>query len=103
MSKPLVVLIPHKLGREEARRRLQTGLGTIRSRFGDKLTAVEDSWTGDHADFRVVALGQSVSGKLDVMEEQVRVEVELPWFLALIAEKAKALITKQGQLMLEKK
>jgi hypothetical protein len=29
--------------------------------------------------------------------------VQLPWLLAMVAEKAKALIQKQGTLMLEKK
>jgi hypothetical protein len=33
MSKPLVVSIPHSLGREEAVRRLKTGLGSIPQRF----------------------------------------------------------------------
>jgi hypothetical protein len=103
MSKPLIVLIPHDLGKAEARRRLQGGMGSLRSRFGDKLTTIEDSWTDDRMDFRVVALGQSVSGNLEVMEEAVRVEVQLPWLLAMVAEKAKTLIQKQGQLMLEKK
>jgi hypothetical protein len=32
----------------------------------------------------------------------VRLEVQLPWVLALIANKAKALVEKQGRLMLEK-
>lgn len=103
MSKPLVVLIPHNLGKQEATRRLQGGMGNLRSTFGNKLTSVDDKWTDDRMDFRVVAMGQSVSGNLEVMDESVRVEVQLPWLLAVIAEKAKAMIQKQGQLMLEKK
>ena len=54
-------------------------------------------------DFRVGAMGQTVNGHLDVMDDQVRVEVQLPWILAMIAEKAKNFIQKQGTLMLEKK
>ena len=103
MSKPVVVSIPHQLGKEEARRRLQGGVGRLRDQFGDKLGKVDDTWTGDHADFRVTVLGQSVTGALDVMEAEVRVEVQLPWMLAMVAEKAKGLIQKQGTLMLEKK
>ena len=103
MSKPVVVSIPHQLGKEGARRRLQGGVGRLREQFGDKLGKVEDTWTGDHADFRVTVLGQSVIGALDVMESEVRVEVQLPWMLAMVAEKAKGLIEKQGTLLLEKK
>ena len=103
MSKPVVVSIPHQLGKEEALRRLQGGVGRLRSQFGDKLGTIEDTWTGDHADFRVSVLGQSVTGAVDVMETEVRLEVQLPWMLAMVAEKAKDLIQKQGTLMLEKK
>ena len=103
MSKPVVVSIPHQLGKEEAHRRLQGGVGRLRAQFGDKLGTIEDTWTGDHADFRLSVLGQGVSGSLDVMEDHVRVEVQLPWMLAMVAEKAKGLIQKQGTLMLEKK
>ena len=103
MSKPVVVSIPHQLGKEEAKRRLTDGTGRLKSQFGDKFGAIEDSWTGDHAGFRVSLLGQTVTGGLDVSEDSVRIEVQLPWMLAMVAEKAKGLIQKQGTLMLEKK
>ena len=103
MSKPLIVSIPHDLGKQEATRRLQTGMGQVRSQFGDTLTLLEDRWTGDHMDFRVGAMGQTVSGSIDVSEDNVRLEVQLPWILSIFAEKAKALIQRQGTLMLEKK
>jgi putative polyhydroxyalkanoate system protein len=103
MAKPLVVVIPHQLGRAEARRRLETGLDQLKHSFADKVTSIEDAWTGDRLDMKVGALGQSVTGHLDVGEDQVRVELELPWMLAMLAEKAKGLIQKQGTLLLERK
>ncbi|MCB5174410.1 MULTISPECIES: polyhydroxyalkanoic acid system family protein [Microvirga] len=103
MSKPLVVSIPHNLGKAEAMRRLQGGLTRLKSQFGDKVASVEETWSGDRMDFRVGAMGQSINGHLQVFEEQVKVEVQLPWLLAMVAEKAKNFIQKQGTLMLEKK
>jgi len=103
MTKPLIVSIPHDLGKAEAIRRLQHGVGQMKSQFGEKIASVESDWVGDRMDFRVGALGQNVSGHLDVTEDAVRVEVQLPWVLAMIAEKAKGFIQKQGTLMLEKK
>jgi hypothetical protein len=38
-----------------------------------------------------------------VMQDSVRVELVLPWILAMVAEKARGFIQKQGTLMLEKK
>jgi hypothetical protein len=103
MSKPLIVSIPHNLGKDEARRRLQGGLGELHGQFDGKLSHIEDTWTGDHLDFRVAVLGQSLTGGIDVLDESVRLEVQLPWVLSFVAEKAKSLIQKQGTLMLEKK
>jgi hypothetical protein len=98
MSKPLVVSLPHNLGKTEATRRLQGGLTQLKSQFGDKIATIQETWTGDRMDFRVGAMGQTINGFLDV-----RVEVQLPWILAMVAEKAKTFIQKQGTLMLEKK
>jgi hypothetical protein len=41
-------------------------------------------------------------GTVDVAEDHVRLGVQLPWLLSLLANKAKALVEKQGKLMLEK-
>lgn len=103
MSKPLVVSIPHNLGKAEASRRLHGGLTQLKSQFGEKVASINETWNGDRMDFRVGAMGQTINGHLDVMEDQVRVEVQLPWILAMVAEKAKTFIQKQGTLMLEKK
>ena len=103
MSKPLVVMIPHKLGKEEAIRRLKSGFGQIREHTGGKIGAVEDAWTDDRAEFRLSILGQSASGTVEVMDDSVRLEVQLPWLLAMVVDKVRPLIEKQGHLMLEKK
>ncbi len=103
MSKPLIVSIPHNLGKEEALRRLRGGVTRLKSQFGDKIASVDETWSGDRMDFRVGAMGQTVNGHLDVQQDHVRVEVQLPWILAMVAEKAKTFIQKQGTLMLEKK
>jgi putative polyhydroxyalkanoic acid system protein len=103
MSKPVVVSVPHRLGREEAVRRLKSGLERTRSAFGTHFVVLEENWSGDHLDLRAAMLGQTTNGTIDVADDHVRIAVELPWLLGMVAEKAKTLIEKQGQLMLEKK
>jgi Putative polyhydroxyalkanoic acid system protein (PHA_gran_rgn) len=66
------------------------------------LFVFKNQWSGDHLDFRGSLLGLSTSGTVDVAEDHVRLEVQLPWLLSLLANKAKALVEKQGKLMLEK-
>jgi hypothetical protein len=103
MSKPLVVLIPHSLGREEALRRLQAGAGRLKSQFSGHVASFDEQWEQDRMTFRVGAMGQTVDGHLEVLQDSVRVEVQLPWILSVIADKARGFIEKQGQLLLEKK
>ncbi|RXG96770.1 MULTISPECIES: polyhydroxyalkanoic acid system family protein [Bradyrhizobium] len=101
MSEPLVVSIPHRLGRDEAVRRLKTGLGRAAASI-PVLQVEEERWSGDSMNFRIRALGQIATGQVDVTEDHVRVEVVLPWLLQRFAEMAQIAIRKRGQLLLTK-
>jgi hypothetical protein len=57
MADPLVVTIPHKLGKDEALRRIKPALGKASASF-PVLTVEEEVWSGDSMIFRVRALGQ---------------------------------------------
>ena len=103
VSRPLIVSIPHHLGREEAARRIKSGLAAARASYSALLTIREETWTGDRLAFNLSALGQSAIGVIDVADDHVRLEVQLPWLLAMVAEKLTPAIRKEGTLMLEKK
>jgi hypothetical protein len=103
MSKPLVVSIPHQLGRAEAERRIKSGLANVRTHYSALFHIQEENWTGDRLLFNISTLGQSASGLIDFADDHVRLEVTLPWLLALIAEKLTPAIRKEATLMLEKK
>jgi hypothetical protein len=102
MSQPLVVTISHRLGREEAGRRLRSGL-TRAAQSVPVLKVDEERWDGDRMVFRVRALGQAASGHLDVAEDHVRLEVTLPWLLQRFAEVAQSAIKNRGNLLLTKR
>ena len=102
MSKPLVVSIPHQLGREEASRRLKAGL-TRAAASVPVLKVDKERWEGDRMIFRVRALGQAATGHLDVAEDHVRLEVTLPWLLQRFAEVAQVAIRNRGNLLLTKR
>ncbi len=102
MSKPIVVSIPHHLGKDEALRRLKPGLTSAATSF-PVIKVDEEIWSGDRLTFRVRALGQAAAGTVDVAEDQVRLEVTLPWLLQKFAEVAQTAIRARGKLLLEKK
>lgn len=104
MKRPVTITISHSLGRETARQRLQGGVGKVRDKLGGfGMQLVEESWQGDTLQFGVAALGQTVSGKIEIEDTLVRVEVMLPLMLAIFAEKLKLGVEKQGQILLEHK
>jgi hypothetical protein len=102
MSAPLIVSIPHRLGREEAIRRLKTGL-TRAAASVPVLKVDEERWEDNRMSFRIRALGQAASGHLDVADDHVRLEVTLPWLLQRFAEVAQVAIQNRGKLLLTKR
>lgn len=102
-SRPVTITVPHKLGRQEARRRLEGAAGQIRTQLSGIATVTDEMWVGDTLTFRIAAMAQTVTGRIDVMEEQVVVELELPWMLSMLAEKLKGKISRQGSILLEDK
>jgi putative polyhydroxyalkanoate system protein len=103
MSKPVVVDIPHDLGRAGARERLEKGFDRIGAQLGGKVVALDTRWEGDRMSFTANAFGQRVAGRVDVYDKSVRIELDLPWLLATIAEKLTGRIGREARLLLEKK
>lgn len=103
MSKPVIVNIPHELGRVEAHKRLKDGFGRIQEQIAGKALGFEERWEDERLYFSAKALGQKVSGRVDVLDNSVRIEVDLPWILASIAHSLQGRLRKEGALLLEKK
>ena len=59
MSNSIIITLPHRLGSDEAKRRIAEGLELLRRDYIDKLAYSEANWNGDTANLRVVAFGQS--------------------------------------------
>ena len=103
MSKAITLSIPHELGRSEARRRIDEGFASFSQHMGAAAGVLSKTWTGDQLDFAFAALGQRVTGKIDVEDTSIRLEVLLPNLLAMMADKVKGRLRKEGQLLLDKK
>ena len=65
MSQPIGVSLPHRLGKAEALRRLQTSFNDAQSKGGAFFT-FRNQWSGDHLDFRASLLGQTTTSREDV-------------------------------------
>jgi len=103
VTSPIVISIPHQLGRAEARRRIEHGFGKIVRLLPGSRGAPSERWEGDRLVFSVGALGQSVSGVIHVLDAAVTMEIELPGLIGLVAGGLKQRLQKMGQLLLTKK
>jgi hypothetical protein len=104
MAEKVTVSIPHKLGKEEAARRIKKGFAAAREKGGGMMNFANETWTGDQVAFDISVLKQNAASTIDIRENEVVIDVALPWLLAKMAEQAKVLIEKQGKyLLLEKK
>jgi hypothetical protein len=100
-SRSVSVSIPHHLTQDEARTRLQKGLADLRAQYSGKLTDVRDTWTANHLDFELAIMGQKITGRADVLADAVKLDIDLPLILSMLADKIRPQIEQQGRKMLE--
>jgi hypothetical protein len=102
MSDPLVVTIPHSLGKEKAVERLKSGMASMLSAV-PLVKFDEPTWIGDQMSFKVQALGQVASGTVDVGDDSIRLAVTLPLLLRQFASRVVGAVTQGTKRLLEKK
>lgn len=103
MATPIIISVPHQLGRAEARRRIEAGFAKIINLLPGSSAGRSERWEGDRLIFSVAAMGQTVSGVIHVLDAEVKMEIELPGVLRVIATGLKERLQKVGQLLLTRK
>ena len=102
MQRPIDVDLPHKLGRDEARRRIAGNIHKLENHIPGGASHVESRWEGDSLNLAVSAMGQTVDAKIDVLDSHVHCRVMLPGMLSLFAAPIEAMLNKKGgDLLLE--
>lgn len=102
MERPIEVELPHKLGRDEARRRIAGNVHKLKDHIPGGAAQVDSSWAGDTLNLTVHALGQSVDAQIRVAEAIVHCRVMLPGMLGMFARPIEAMLNaKGGDLLLE--
>ena len=96
MAKPLTVTIPHSLGAAQAKQRIAQGVESLRQQYASQITRADIAWRGDQAELQVGALGQVIKARIDVQEDHLRIEVDLPWLLQKLARPLESFLTRTG-------
>lgn len=88
--KSLEVRVPHSVGRDEARRRLDAAIVRARDEYADKVGQIEASWEGeDLLRLQLSVLGMPIGSEVDVRDEELIVRVEVPGMAGLFAGRIK--------------
>ena len=81
----------------EAKRRIAEQIELLRQNYIDKLAYSEANWNGDTANLRVVAFGQTATAQVYVLDDALRIEVQLPWILAALAGKIQGILKSNAE------
>jgi len=102
MERPIEVDLPHKLGKDEARRRIANNVHKLKDHLPGGAAHVESAWAGDALSLNIHAMGQAVQAEITVADAFVRCKVLLPGVLALFAPAIEAALSRKGSdLLLE--
>jgi len=100
MSAPISVDLPHRLGAEEAKRRIASNVGGPTAHLPSG-AQVRSQWEGDLMRLGVAVMGQEIDASLDVRESLVRVTVVLPPALAFFGKAIEAGLRRSAPELLE--
>jgi putative polyhydroxyalkanoate system protein len=96
----LTLSIPHRLTRAEVKRRIQEEAAQLKRQYGAMIGNIEERWTGDTMEFKLTAAGNTLTGHVYVEDQVVRLDLPLPWPLAMLAGGVKQQIEQQGRKLL---
>ena len=94
------VSVPHQLGRDAARRRVEQFLEAVQRDYAAQISNVQGAWTGDQLQFSLVAMGLAIRGTMVVEESAVQVSGPLPLAAALFRGRIEQTIRDELQKLL---
>lgn len=97
------IALPHDLGKEEVRRRLKERSHEIADHIPGGMASVDTEWQGDdRMRLSVNAMGQSITGDIEVFDSELVFQIALPPALSFVRPMIEGAIRSSGQKMLTK-
>jgi hypothetical protein len=96
------VAIPHSLSKAEVHSRLKGRMHEVADFIPGGMADVSSSWAGDdRVTLLVRAMGQEVTGAVDIEEDEVVFTVNLPLALSFVEPMIKGAIADKGRKLLK--
>ena len=100
MTQPIEVDLPHKLGKDEARRRIANNVHKLETHIPGG-AQVQSGWVGDQLNLEIAAMGQQANATIDVYDAKVHLKVLLPPMLGMFGGLIQAALESKGGALLE--
>lgn len=91
----LAIEVPHSLGQKEAAERLQGYLEKVKERYGSQVSNMTDEWNGNTLKFGFTTFGFTIKGALDVQEDKVALDGEIPFAAMMFKGKIESEVRSQ--------
>jgi hypothetical protein len=92
--------LPHKLGAEEAKKRVNHLIAETRVKFADLISNVEESWNGNVETFQFKVKGLSVNGMIEARDDAVIIQMQLPFAALPFKNKVESDLLKHARELL---
>jgi hypothetical protein len=99
MSK-LALNIPHAQTQEEALSRIKQLLSRLQEEQKGTVTNVQENWDGPNGSFSFSAKGFNIAGNIEVKENEVYLESDLPFAVSLFKGQIASMITEKATALL---
>lgn len=96
----LNINIPHSLPKEEALSRIKGLLQQVKEEQANVVSNIKESWQDDKGEFSFTAMGFDLSGLIDVKDDGIDINAELPFAVSLFKGKIKEIITEKAAQLL---
>lgn len=87
--------IPHTLSADEAKSRLERFVESIQARFQDKVSDLEQGWTGNTLNFGFKTFGFKIAGAVESLEKKLDVTGEIPFTAMMFKGKIEGEVKEQ--------
>ena len=99
MSK-LALNIPHAQTQEEALSRIKQMLSRLQEEQKGTVTNVQENWDGPNVSFSFSAKGFNIAGTIQVTENEVHLESDLPFAVSVFKGQIASMITEKVTALL---
>lgn len=94
------IIIPHKLGKTEALKRIKGLLEKVKEKYKDKIEKVDEKWKGNEGEYYLIIYRYELNGKIEVTDKDIKLSGKLPWTLSLFKNKIEKIIITEAKKLL---